>query len=208
MPDHRLLFVTAFFVVVAVVVAVVLGSWEQSAPSRSATPVVGPRRPAQSVNQAVVMATETPPTLHRGAAGTASTRTAVFTSASPALRHTARGFAVAWLGYDTRHEGRRTVLHRVASMVTPALHDRLRDSPRVHLPWQVLRERHERGDFNVVGISTRRTPQRHKAVVVTVNGIQTVHSDLAKLKTPTSLQLKLTRTPAGWQVADVHGGGA
>jgi hypothetical protein len=120
-------------------------------------------------------------------------------------RGLAERFAVAFLTYDTRVENVRDFVDRVRPLSTPGVVRALNKSPRARLPWPVMRSRSERASRAISGTSIDSTANR---LALHVTGITTTHTDLAVLRSPVQLRLRVAKTRKGWKVTDIRGGGS
>ena len=124
----------------------------------------------------------------------------------PQVASTARRFIHGVADYDSGRAGKHDFLRDLQSVTTARERIALASSPRAHLHWRVLRDRHERTHFNVLGVSRR--PQSSGSVIrVVVTGVLTTRSDLAATRVFETYSLTLTRERERWQVSKAEGPG-
>jgi hypothetical protein len=157
---------------------------------------------AMTSRHAPASPTATPLTHHTVAPSTAPP----FATAPADLSRVARTFVTAATAYDARTDRRLGFLARARAFTAPGELRRLATSPRAELPWEVLRGRAERVRTDVVGVSTV-TRQAGAACELIVEAITTPRTDFATVRSMEQVTLTMTRTRAGWRVADATGAG-
>ena len=137
---------------------------------------------------------------------TAKDPSPTFATPPKAVASTARRFIHGVADYDSGRARKRDFLRDVRPVTTARERDALARSPRAHLHWQVLRDRHERTHFNVLGVSRRPKPNG-SLISVVVTGVLTTRSDLATTRVFETYSLTLTRERERWQVSNAVGPG-
>jgi hypothetical protein len=130
--------------------------------------------------------------------GTTPGDVAIYSLAPTHLRVLAGQFVRAIAEYDTRTERRQDFLHGMTSLASRSELTRLREAPRNHLPWQVLRDRRERTRVQVSGVSQAVGGDRTRLIVV--EAIITTGTDTASAAMFAEFQLYATRAHGGWLV--------
>lgn len=128
-----------------------------------------------------------------------------FAPATRELELVARKFIKTVGEYDASVAGRLDFLSSVEHLVTPAELTRLKDSPRAQIPWAVLRDRIERTEVVIDGISILSSPPPSVRLVARIS--ITTHTSFGTVEALEQVTLTLVPTDAGWQVDHATGAG-
>lgn len=119
------------------------------------------------------------------------------------VERVARRFATQLVAYDSRRERALDFLAKLRPVTTRAALESLADSPRAHLPWSAMRARQERVALAITGTSSRGRAEQRLTLVVT--GIAATRTDVATLRHPVELRLRMVRGQGGWRVSGLGG---
>lgn len=130
---------------------------------------------------------------------------AYFAPPARELQLLATTFIKATCEYNAATEDHLAFLDDVALLVTPAELERLEDSSRARLPSTVLRDRSERTEVTIDGISKTTAPPPSERLIARIT--VTTHTSFATVQALELVTLTLVPTEAGWKVSYATGAG-